>query len=86
VREIDKIDQLPAVSGNIKRCTNVVVNVGDASHDKERGCRCVRSELASLEEVNAAFTKMEEPSKERNFSDVKEMIPFTCIQTFSLVK
>ena len=37
MHEIDKIDQLSTVSGKIKGCTHVVVNVGNATHDEERG-------------------------------------------------
>jgi len=34
--EIDKIDQLSVVSGTSKGGTDVVVNVGDTTHDEER--------------------------------------------------
>ena len=54
--ETDEIDQLSAVSGNIKGYTNVVVNVGDAAHDEERGLgEGVRSDLASLKGVRLVY-------------------------------
>ena len=56
-----------------------MVNVGDTTHDEERGLgEGVGSDLASLEGVSW-LTEMEEPPKERDLPDVKEMVPFTCI-------
>ena len=37
IHRIDKMDQLSTVSGKVKGCTHVVVNVGNATHDKEWG-------------------------------------------------